>query len=68
MHVLGWLAQGTTVSALSWQAVRLVRVVLDYRVRCKEIDLLREQSGLRPGKQPAQTACARHAHRRRPHR
>jgi len=61
LQVLGWLvAHGTTWFA-SWQAVRLVRVVLDYRVRIKEIELLREQSGLVPGRQPAPSACARHA-------
>jgi hypothetical protein len=48
VQVLGWLVIHGTEFAASWQAVRLVRVVLDYRVRCKEIELLREQSGLAP--------------------
>ena len=37
MQVLGWLVIHGTDFAVSWQAVRLVRVVLDYRVRCKEM-------------------------------
>jgi hypothetical protein len=61
VQVLGWLVVHGTECAVSWQAVRLVRVVLDYRVRCKEIELLREQSGLVSGRQPA-----RRARRRRP--
>jgi hypothetical protein len=65
VQVLGWLAGSGTIGTVSWQAVRLVRAVLDYRVRCKEIELLREQSGLVPGRQSAQPACARHARRRR---
>ena len=65
MQVLGWLVTHGTDSYLSWQAVRLVRVVLDYRVRCKEIELLREQSGLVPGRQSAPPACARRARPRR---
>ena len=65
MHVLGELASAGTISVACSQAVRLVRIVLDYRVRCKEIELRRAQLGLTPGSQPAQAASARHAARRR---
>jgi hypothetical protein len=65
VHVLGELASAGTISVACSQAVRLVRIVLDYRVRCKEIELRREQLGLTPGSQPAQAASARHAVRRR---
>jgi hypothetical protein len=63
VRVLSWLAYPGVISALSWPAVRLVRIVLDYRLRCKEIEL-RQQLRLDPGSQPAQAACARHAVRR----
>jgi hypothetical protein len=65
VHVLGELASAGTISIAFSQAVRLVRIVLHYRVRCKEIELQREQLGLTPGSQPAQAASARHAVRRR---
>lgn len=65
MHVLGELASTGTIWVACSQAVRLVRIVLDYRVRCKEIELRREQLRLNPGSQPAQAATARHAARRR---
>lgn len=65
MHVLGELARAGTISVAISQAVRLVRIVLDYRVRCKEIELRRQQLGRTPGSQPAQAATARHAARRR---
>jgi hypothetical protein len=65
VHVLGELARAGTISVAISQAVRLVRIVLDYRVRCKEIELRRQQLGLTPGSQPAQAATARHAARRR---
>jgi hypothetical protein len=64
VHVLGELARAGTISVALSQAVRLVRIVLDYRVRCKEIELRREQLGLTPGSQPAQAATAQHAARR----
>lgn len=64
MRILSWLAYPGTISAVSWPAVRLVRVVLDYRLRCKEIELRRQQLGLNPGCQPAKEARARHAVRR----
>ena len=67
MHVLGELARAGIISVACSQAVRLVRIVLDYRVRCKEIELRRAQLGLTPGSQPAQAASARHAIRRRAH-
>lgn len=53
MRVLAWLAVPGTISALCWPGVRLVRVVLAYRLRCKEIELQREQLSLPPGGQPA---------------
>ena len=68
VHVLGELASAGTISVACSQAVRLVRIVLDYRVRCKEIELRREQLGLTPGSQPALAATGRHATRRRRHR
>jgi len=61
VHVLGALVSAGTISVVCSQVVRLVRIVLDYRVRCKEIELRREQLGLTPGSQPAQAASARHA-------
>ncbi len=50
MHVLGELASAGTLSFASSQAVRLVR---NYRIECKKIELRREQLGLTPGSQPA---------------
>lgn len=68
MHVLGELAGAGTISVVCGQAVRLVRIVLDYRVRCKKIELHRDELGLTPGSQPAKPAYARHAARRRTRR
>jgi hypothetical protein len=65
VHVLGELANTGIISVAIIQAVRLVRIVLDYRVRCKEIELRHAELGLTPGSQPAQAATARHAVRRR---
>jgi hypothetical protein len=65
VQVLGWLVIHGTDFAVSWQTVRLVRVVLDYRVRCKKIELRREQSGLVSDHQPSPSACARHRRKRR---
>ena len=67
MHVLSGLAGAGIISVVCGSAVRLVRIVLDYRVRCKEIELRRAKLGLTPGSQPAQAASARHAIRRRAH-
>lgn len=64
MHVLGPLASSGTISFTVASLVRLVRIYLAYRVRCKEIELQRMQLGLQPGGQPAQAATARHAVRR----
>ena len=64
MQVLGWLVVHGTACAVSWQAVRLVRVVLAYRLRCKELELRREQLGL-PVRQPAPPAKARRVRRHR---
>jgi hypothetical protein len=65
VHVLGGLASAGTISIACTQAVRLVRTVLDYRIRCKEIELRYRQLGLTPDGQPAQAASAQHAVRRR---
>ena len=65
MHVLGELVSAGTISVALSQAVRLVRIVLAYRIRCKEIELRRDELGLNPGSQSAQVATARHAARRR---
>jgi len=45
--------------------VRLVHIVLAYRVECKKIELRRAELGLNPGNQPAQAATAQHAVQRR---
>ena len=65
MHALGELASAGTIPVVCGSVVRLVRIVLNYRLRCKEIELHREQLGLNPDSQPAQAATARHAVRRR---
>jgi hypothetical protein len=65
VHVLGELARDGTISVACTQVVRLVRIVLEYRVRCKKIELRRAELGLNPASQPAQAATARHAVRRR---
>ena len=68
MHVLGELVSAGTISVAFSQMVRLVHIVLAYRVECKKIELRRAKLGLGPGNQPAQAATARHAvrrHRRR---
>jgi hypothetical protein len=65
VHVLGELASAGTFSFASSQAVRMVRIVLNYRIECKKIELRRHELGLTPGSQPAQAAFARHAARRR---
>lgn len=59
MHVLGELAVPGTISAISVAVVRLARAILDYRVRCKEIELLREQRESSPDSQPAKAAGTR---------
>src|ERR1700723_2580328 len=65
VHVLSELASAGTISVALGQAVRLVRIVLDYRLRCMEIELRRQALGLSPASQPAKAATARHAVRRR---
>lgn len=65
MHVLGELVSAGTASVVLGQVVRLVRIVLAYRVECKKIEFRRAELGLNPGNQPAQAAPARHAVRRR---
>jgi hypothetical protein len=64
VHVLGELASAGTIPVVCGSAVRLVRIVLDYRIRRMEIELRRQQLGLTPASQPAQAATARHAARR----
>lgn len=68
MHILGWLALPGTISALYLPTVRLVHVVLDYRLGCKKIELHREQPDQVPDSQPAKAAPARRARRRRTRR
>ena len=58
MHGIGELAVSGTLTSLSWQTVHLVRVVLTYRLRCKELELGRRPLGL-PVRQPAPAAKAR---------
>jgi hypothetical protein len=76
VHVLSGLASAGTISVVCGSAVRLVRIVLDYRIKRMEmelrrqeselrLELLRKQLGLPPASQPAQAATARHAIRRR---
>jgi hypothetical protein len=65
VHILGELAVPGTISAALMAVVRLVRIILAYRLRCKEIQLLREQLELVPASQPAKAASARHACQRR---
>lgn len=63
MRILGWLTV-PEVTAAFLSMVRLVHIVLDYRVRCKKIELRREELGLVSGGQPFKVARARHACRR----
>lgn len=65
MHVLGKLIGAGTISVAINQTVRLVHIVLAYRVKCRKIELRRAELGLGHGNQPAQAATARHAVRRR---
>jgi len=64
VHGIGELVVSGALTSLLWQAVRLVRVVLAYRLRCKELELRREQLGL-PARQPAPPAKARRVRRHR---
>jgi hypothetical protein len=57
VRILGELAIPGTISAVLMAAVRLVRIILTYRLRCKEIQLLREQLARVPGSQPAKAAA-----------
>jgi hypothetical protein len=41
------------------QAVHLVCIVMNYRIRCKKIELRRQQLGLTRGSQAAKAASAR---------
>lgn len=60
MRILGWLTV-PEVTAVCLSMVRLVHIVLDYRVRCKQIELRREELGLVSEGQPSKVARARHA-------
>ena len=64
MHILGELAVPGTISAVLVAVVRLVHIILAYRLRCKKIELRREELGLVPTSQPAKAALARHSRRR----
>lgn len=64
MRFLGWLAVPGAVSAVCWPAERLVRDVLAYRLRCKEIELLREEQVLASKSQPSKTIAQRLTGRR----
>jgi len=65
VHILGELAVPGTISDVLVAVVRLVRIILAYRLRCKEIELRREELGLVPTSQPAKAARARHSRRLR---
>jgi hypothetical protein len=67
VRILVWLATPEITTAVSYAAVRIVRSVLDYRVKCKEIDLRREVLGLVSPAQPSKATQARHACRRVSH-
>jgi hypothetical protein len=64
VHVLSELARAGIIPVACGSAVRLVHIVLDYRIKRMKIELRREQLGLTPGSQSAQAASARHAARR----
>lgn len=66
MRILGWLAVPGTISAVCWPAERLVRDVLAYRLRCKEIELLSKEHDLDSGSQPSYAARMRRTRRRMP--
>jgi hypothetical protein len=47
VHVLSGLASAGAISVVCGSAVRLVRIVLDYRIRRMEMELRRQESELR---------------------
>ncbi|HEX6234454.1 MAG TPA: hypothetical protein VFZ63_15105 [Jiangellaceae bacterium] len=66
MQILGELAVPGTIAAVLMAGVRLVHIVLAYRLRCKEIELLGEQQPrIVLGSQPAKAAGARKPRRAR---
>ena len=72
MHVLSELASAGVISVVCHQAVRLVHIILDHRIKSKEIEIKRQKLeikrqklGLTPGSQSTQVATAKHAPRRR---
>ena len=72
MHVLSELASAGVISVVCHQAVRLVHIILDYRIKSKrveikrqKIELRRERLDLTPGSQSTQVATAKRAARRR---
>lgn len=64
MHVLGELAVPGVITASLAAAVRVLYIVLSYRLQCKVVELQREQLGLTPGSQPAKAVGVRHTCRR----
>lgn len=59
MQILGELAVPGTIAAVLMAGVRLAHIVLAYRLRCKELELLREQSGGVLGSQSAKASSVR---------
>jgi hypothetical protein len=64
VRILGLLAVPGTISAVAWPLERLLRDFWAYRLRCKEIVLLREKHDLGSGSQPQNAVRVRHARRR----
>jgi hypothetical protein len=66
VQILGELAVPGTIAAVLMAGVRLVHIVLAYQLRCREIELLREQQPrIVLGSQPAKAARARKPRRAR---
>jgi hypothetical protein len=68
VRILGTLAVPGSISAVCWTIERIARSVLAYRVRCKEIDVLREEQRLSHGQQPLDVVCTRRRRVSRNHR
>jgi hypothetical protein len=68
VQILGELAAPGVLLILLTAGVRLVRIVLDYRLEYKRIELQREQLHLSMGRLATRKSVARHARRgkRRP--
>jgi hypothetical protein len=65
VQILGELVVPGTIAAVLVPGVRLVRIILGYRLRRMEIELLREQLRIVPGSQPAKAAGAGRSRRPR---